>query len=119
MTEFDHIDVTAKVQLVGATEGVDDEALAHEPTTLKQRVKDHALAMTIALGCLVLGLVLIVVPFVALYYFLRSVGLDGAANSLVNAGALAIVMTVSIACLAAPCFMLARLVQAFQGDDQS
>ncbi|WP_186223921.1 hypothetical protein [Burkholderia gladioli] len=119
MTEFDHIDVTAKVQLEDATEGVDDEALAHEPTTLKQRVKDHVLAMTIALGCLVLGLLLIVAPFVALYYFLRSVGLDGVANSLVNAGALAVVMTVSIACVAVPCFMLARLVQVFQGDDQS
>ncbi|WP_186019474.1 hypothetical protein [Burkholderia gladioli] len=119
MTEFDHIDVTAKVQLGGATEGVVDEALAHEPTTLKQRVMYHAVAMTIALGCLVLGLVLIVAPFVALYYFLKSVGLDGAANSLVNAGALAVIMTVSIACVAVPCFMLARLVQVFQGDDQS
>ncbi|MGV0133653.1 hypothetical protein [Burkholderia gladioli] len=119
MNEFDHIDLTAKVQLGDATKDADDEALAHEPTTLKQRVTDHAVAMTIALGCLVLGLVLIVAPFVALYYFLKLVDLDGAANVLVNTSALAIVMGVEIACLALPVLMFVRLLRVFGGDDQS
>ncbi|WP_186204809.1 hypothetical protein [Burkholderia gladioli] len=82
-------------------------------------LKDYALVAAGVVGCLVLGLVLIVAPFVALYYFLKSVGLDGAANVLVNSGVLAIVMGVAVACLAMPFISIARLVQAFQGGDQS
>ncbi|WP_186223904.1 hypothetical protein [Burkholderia gladioli] len=119
MTEFDHIDVTAKVQLGGATEGVDDEALAHEPTTLKQRVKDHAVTMTIALGCLVLGLVAVVAPLIGLYYFLKTIGLEGAANALVNWSVIGLTYGVVVIFLAMPLVSFARLVQAFHGDDQS
>ncbi|WP_124077056.1 hypothetical protein [Burkholderia gladioli] len=100
---------------VGAPEGAADKAPTPQPMTLK----DYALVAAGAVGCLVLGLVLIVAPFVALYYFLKSVGLDGAANVLVNTGVLAIVMAVVIACLAMPFISLARLVQAFQDGDRS
>ncbi|WP_333997341.1 hypothetical protein [Burkholderia gladioli] len=102
------------VQL-GAPESAADKAPTPQPMTLK----DYALVAAGVVGCLVLGLVLIVAPFVALYYFLKSVGLDGAANVLVNSGVLAIVMGVVIACLAMPFISIARLVQAFQGGDRS
>ncbi|MDN7500008.1 hypothetical protein QZM89_32955 [Burkholderia gladioli] len=104
-----------KVQLGVSSEGVNDMAPTPEPMTLK----DYALVAAGMVACLVLGVVLIVAPFVALYYFLKSVGLDGAANVLVNTGVLAIVMGVVIACLAMPFISLVRLVQAFQGGHRS
>ncbi|KKJ06010.1 hypothetical protein [Burkholderia gladioli] len=104
-----------KVQLGVPSEGVNDKAPTPDPMTLK----DYALVAAGMVACLVLGIVLIVTPFVALYYFLKSVGLDGAANVLVNTGVLAIVMGVVIVCLAMPFISLVRLVQAFQGGHRS